>query len=243
MIIVSLKNISFFYRVLNKKHNSLKVLFKDFLKGKISIENYLALDSINFEVKKGQVLAIIGRNGAGKSTLLKILARVMSPSNGELSINGQIAPMIELGAGFNTELTGRENILFYASLLGRDLKDVRMRVEMIAEWAGLKDKLDYQLRTYSTGMVARLAFAVATDQMPDILLIDEVLSVGDEDFAIKSRARMTEMIESECTVIIVSHDLDMVVEMADEVIWLEKGRVLMHGKPAEVITAYKSAGL
>ena len=102
MIIVSLKNISFFYRVLNKKHNSLKVLFKDFLKGKISIENYLALDSINFEVKKGQVLAIIGRNGAGKSTLLKILARVMSPSNGELSINGQIAPMIELGAGFNT---------------------------------------------------------------------------------------------------------------------------------------------
>ncbi len=243
MITISVKNVSFFYRVLNKKHNSIKGLFKDFIKGKISIENYLALDGIDFEVKRGQVLAIIGRNGAGKSTLLKILAGVMSPSNGELSINGQIAPMIELGAGFNTELTGRENILFYASLLGRDLKDVRLRVTKIAEWAELSDKLDYQLRTYSTGMVARLAFAVATDQMPDILLIDEVLSVGDEAFTIKSRMRMAEMIESNCTVIIVSHDLDMVVEMADEVIWLEKGKILMSGNPAEVTTAYKSAGI
>lgn len=243
MITISVKNVSFFYRVLNKKNNSIKGLFKDFIKGKISIENYLALDGIDFEVERGKVLAIIGRNGAGKSTLLKILAGVMSPSNGELSINGQIAPMIELGAGFNTELTGRENILFYASLLGRDLKDVRLRVTEIAEWAELRDKLDYQLRTYSTGMVARLAFAVATDQMPDILLIDEVLSVGDEAFTIKSRVRLAEMIESNCTVIIVSHDLDMVVEMADEVIWLEKGRILMSGNPAEVTTAYKSAGL
>jgi len=167
----------------------------------------------------------------------------MSPSNGELSIDGQIAPMIELGAGFNTELTGRENILFYASLLGRDLKDVRLRVAEIAEWAELRDKLDYQLRTYSTGMIARLAFAVATDQMPDILLIDEVLSVGDEAFTIKSRARITEMIDSNCTVIIVSHDLDLVVELADEVIWLEKGKILMSGKPAEVTTAYKSSGI
>jgi ABC-type polysaccharide/polyol phosphate transport system ATPase subunit len=212
------------------------------LHGRVSIEDYLALDNLTFEVKKGQTVAIIGKNGAGKSTLLKILARVIKPTTGEIEITGEIAPMIELGAGFNSELTGRENILFYSSLLGRDINKVKNRVNEIITWAGVGDHLDYQLRTYSTGMVARLAFSIATDQIPDLLLIDEVLSVGDGEFALKSRARINEIINSGCTVIIVSHDLATVAQLAQKVIWLEKGKIKMSGDPAQVIAAYQTSG-
>jgi len=242
MNIIEIKNLSFFYRVLNNNHGSLKELFRDFLRGKLSIENYMAISNISFTVKKGQTVAIIGKNGAGKSTLLKILARVMQPTSGSIFINGSIAPMIELGAGFNTELTGRENILFYSSLIGRDINEVKPRIPKIADWAGVTDHLDYQLRTYSTGMVARLAFSVATDQVPNLLLIDEILSVGDEEFAIKSKNRMKQIHESGCTMILVSHDLDAVNEMADEVIWLDKGTIKMIGSSSEVISAYKASG-
>ncbi len=236
MNIIEAKGISFAYRVLNKQHSSLKTLFRDFLHGRVSIEDYLALDNLTFEVKKGQTVAIIGKNGAGKSTLLKILARVIKPTTGE------IAPMIELGAGFNSELTGRENILFYSSLLGRDVNKVKNRVNEITTWAGVEDHLDYQLRTYSTGMVARLAFSIATDQIPDLLLIDEVLSVGDGEFALKSKARIKEIINSGCTVIMVSHDLATVAQLAQIVIWLEKGKIKMSGEPAQVIAAYQTSG-
>ena len=242
MNIIDAKNISYDYRVLNKQHSSLKTLFRDFLHGRVSIEDYLALDNLTFEVKKGQTVAIIGKNGAGKSTLLKILARVIKPTTGEIEITGEIAPMIELGAGFNSELTGRENILFYSSLLGRDINKVKNRVNEIITWAGVGDHLDYQLRTYSTGMVARLAFSIATDQIPDLLLIDEVLSVGDGEFALKSRARINEIINSGCTVIIVSHDLATVAQLAQKVIWLEKGKIKMSGDPAQVIAAYQTSG-
>ena len=187
MNVIEAKNISFAYRVLNKHHSSLKTLFRDFLHGRVAIEDYVAIKDLSFEIKKGETVAIIGKNGAGKSTLLKILARVIEPTTGSISITGQIAPMIELGAGFNSELTGRENILFYSSLLDRDINKVKPRIDEIITWAGVADHLDYQLRTYSTGMVARLAFSVATSEIPDILLMDEVLSVGDSEFAIKSR--------------------------------------------------------
>jgi ABC-type polysaccharide/polyol phosphate transport system ATPase subunit len=150
--------------------------------------------------------------------------------------------MIELGAGFNSELTGRENILFYSALLDRDIDKVKPRINEIINWAGVADHLDYQLRTYSTGMVARLAFSVATDEIPDILLIDEVLSVGDGEFAIKSRRRLLEIINSGCTVIMVSHDLATVAELAQKVIWIEKGQIKMVGQPAEVIAAYQVSG-
>jgi ABC-type polysaccharide/polyol phosphate transport system ATPase subunit len=149
--------------------------------------------------------------------------------------------MIELGAGFNPELTGRENIIFYSALLGRDVKKVKQRVEAIADWAGVADHLDYQLRTFSSGMIARLAFATATDEVPDLLLIDEVLSVGDGEFAQKSKARMQQIIKSGTTVVLVSHDLVTVAELADRVIWLKKGEVAMAGKPSEVIAAYQKS--
>jgi ABC-type polysaccharide/polyol phosphate transport system ATPase subunit len=242
MNVIEAKNISFAYRVLNKQHSSLKTLFRDFLHGKVSIEDYVAIKDITFEIKKGETVAIIGKNGAGKSTLLKILARVIKPTTGSILITGQVAPMIELGAGFNSELTGRENILFYSALLDRDIDKVKPRINEIINWAGVADHLDYQLRTYSTGMVARLAFSVATDEIPDILLIDEVLSVGDGEFAIKSRKRLLEIITSGCTVIMVSHDLATVAELAQKVIWIEKGQIKMVGQPAEVIAAYQVSG-
>ena len=242
MNIIEAKNISFAYRVLNKHQTSLKTLFRDFLHGKVSIEDYVAIKDLSFEIKKGETVAIIGNNGAGKSTLLKILARVIKPTTGSISITGQVAPMIELGAGFNAELTGRENILFYSSLLDRDISKVKPRINEIITWAGVADHLDYQLRTYSTGMVARLAFSIATSEIPDILLIDEVLSVGDGEFATKSRKRLLEIINSGCTVIMVSHDLNTVAELAQKVIWIEKGRIKMVGLTAEVITAYRASG-
>jgi ABC-type polysaccharide/polyol phosphate transport system ATPase subunit len=213
----------------------------DFSYRKVRVENYQALKNVSFEVTKGETVAIIGKNGAGKSTLLKLLAQVVPPTKGGLKINGTIAPMIELGASFNSELTGRENIIFYSTLLGRDVKKVRQRVEVIADWAGVSDHLDYQLRTFSSGMIARLAFATATDEVPDLLLIDEVLSVGDGEFAQKSKARMQEIIKSGTTVVLVSHDLTTVAELADRVIWLKKGEVEMAGKPSEVITAYQTS--
>ena len=242
MNLIEAKNISFAYRVLNKQHSSLKTLFRDFLHGRVSIEDYVAIKDITFEIKKGETVAIIGKNGAGKSTLLKMLARVIKPTTGSILITGQVAPMIELGAGFNAELTGQENILFYSALLDRDIDKVKPRINEIINWAGVADHLDYQLRTYSTGMIARLAFSVATSEIPDILLIDEVLSVGDGEFAIKSRQRLLEIINSGCTVIMVSHDLNIVAELAQKVIWIEKGEIKMVGLPTEVIAAYQASG-
>lgn len=239
--IIYVKDINFSYRVLTNHQSSLKTLFKDFVNRKVRVENYQALKNISFEVTMGETVGIIGKNGAGKSTLLKLLAKVVPPTTGVLKINGTVAPMIELGAGFNPELTGRENIIFYSALLGRDVKKVKQRVEAIAEWAGITDHLDYQLRTFSSGMIARLAFATATDEVPDLLLIDEVLSVGDGEFAKKSKARMQQIIKSGTTVVLVSHDTATVAELADRVIWLSKGEVVMAGGPSEVITAYQKS--
>jgi ABC-type polysaccharide/polyol phosphate transport system ATPase subunit len=234
--------INFSYRVLTNHQSSLKTLFKDFVNRKVRVENYQALKDLSFSVTKGETVAVIGKNGAGKSTLLKLLAQVVPPTSGQLKVIGSVAPMIELGAGFNPELTGRENIIFYSALLGRDIKEVKARVEEIADWAGVTDHLDYQLRTFSSGMIARLAFSTATDQVPDLLLIDEVLSVGDGEFALKSKKRMQEIITSGTTVILVSHDLVTVAQLANRVIWLEKGAIKMVGNPSEVIADYQLSG-
>jgi len=240
--VIKAENIDFAYRVLNNHQSSLKTLFRDFVNRKVRIENYQALSGLSFSVEKGETFAIIGKNGAGKSTLLKLLANVVPPTKGKLKITGTVAPMIELGAGFNPELTGRENVVFYSALLGRDVKKVKQRVDQIVDWAGVSDHLDYQLRTFSSGMIARLAFATATDEVPDLLLIDEVLSVGDGEFAQKSRKRMQEIISSGTTVVLVSHDLVTVAELADRVLWLENGKLKKIGDPKEVIAAYQSSG-
>ena len=200
-----------------------------------------ALKDINFTVDRGEVLAIVGHNGAGKSTLLKILSRVLPPTNGVVKVKGSVAPMLELGAGFNPELSGEENILLFGVLLGNSIKDMQSKAIEIADWAGLTDHIKLPLRTYSSGMVARLAFAIATFQKSNVLIIDEILGVGDADFQKKSRTRILELIgEGEAT-ILVSHDLSAVEELATKVLWLDHGHQVALGPTKEVLDAYRQA--
>lgn len=198
-----------------------------------------ALKDINFTVDRGEVLAIIGHNGAGKSTLLKILSRVLPPTNGVVKVNGTVAPMLELGAGFNPELRGEDNILLFGVLLGNSTRDMKAKVTEIAEWAGLTEHIHLPLRTYSTGMTARLAFAVATFQRSDVLIIDEILGVGDADFQIKSKAKMLDLISHGEATILVSHDLTTVEDLATKVLWLDHGHQKMLGPTQEVLDAYR----
>jgi len=240
MAVIEVKNVNVTYRVLMNKSSSLKRLFLDALKGNARIVEYVALQDVSFTVDKGEVVAILGRNGAGKSTLLKVLAGVLPPTKGTSKVNGKIAPMIELGAGFHPEMTGAENVLFYSVLMGRDVKRVKERTPAIGEWAGVTDHMDFPLRTFSSGMVARLAFSTATDEQTEVLLVDEVLSVGDADFQAKSRLRMDSLISSGAAVVLVSHDMSAVRELATRAVWLENGHVKMIGNPEEVVAAYEA---
>jgi ABC-type polysaccharide/polyol phosphate transport system ATPase subunit len=239
MATIEINNVGFTYRVLKNRSGSLKELFKDFLSRKVRVENYQALKNVSFTVNSGEVFAIIGKNGAGKSTLLKILARVLPPTSGTAKISGSIAPMIELGAGFHPEMSGEENVLLYSTLMGRDVNKTKTRIQAIGEWAGVTDHMDFPLRTFSSGMVARLAFATATDESTDVLLIDEVLSVGDADFQAKSSARMTELINKGAAVVLVSHDMNTVRRLAQKALWLENGVVKMSGPTEQVVAAYE----
>jgi ABC-type polysaccharide/polyol phosphate transport system ATPase subunit len=240
MPVIELKNVNVTYRVLMNKSGSMKELFRDFIQRKARMVDYVALQDISFTVEAGEVVAILGRNGAGKSTLLKVLAGVLPPTKGTSKVDGKIAPMIELGAGFHPEMTGAENILFYSALMGRNIKSVKERTPAIGEWAGVSDHMDFPLRTFSSGMVARVAFATATDEQAEVLLVDEVLSVGDADFQEKSKARMYELIKGGAAVVLVSHDMSAVRALATRAVWLEAGHVKMIGNPEEVVAAYEA---
>jgi ABC-type polysaccharide/polyol phosphate transport system ATPase subunit len=240
MAVIEITNVNLTYRVLMNRTGSLKELFRDATKGRNRVIDYVALEDVSFNVEKGEVVAILGRNGAGKSTLLKILAGVLPPTKGSRKVDGFIAPMIELGAGFHPEMTGAENVLFYSALMGRNLKTVKGRTSAIGEWAGVSDHMGFPLRTFSSGMVARLAFATATDERAEVLLVDEVLSVGDADFQEKSKKRMHELINSGAAVVLVSHDMKAVRELAHRAIWLENGHVKMIGKASDVVDAYEA---
>jgi ABC-type polysaccharide/polyol phosphate transport system ATPase subunit len=200
-----------------------------------------ALTDISFTVDQGEVLAIIGHNGAGKSSLLKLIARILPPTSGTVKVTGSVAPMLQLGAGFNPELSGEENILLFGVLLGNRTKEMRAKVGEIAEWAGLTEQIKLPLRTYSTGMVARLGFAVATFQRSDVLIVDEILGVGDVEFQKKSKGRMRELIAGGEATILVSHDLTTVESLATKVLWLDHGKQKMLGGTTEVLDAYRQA--
>ncbi len=200
-----------------------------------------ALTDISFTVDRGEVLAIIGHNGAGKSSLLKLIARVLPPTSGVVKVNGSVAPMLELGGGFIPELSGEENILIFGVLLGNRTKEMKSRVADIAEWAGLTEQIKLPLRTYSTGMVARLGFAIATFENSDVLIVDEILSVGDTEFQEKSKAKMRDLIAHGEATILVSHDLTTVETLATKVLWLDQGKQVMLGSTAEVLDAYRKA--
>lgn len=240
MAVIKFENVGFTYRVLLNRSGSIKELFKEAVHGRARMIDYVALSAVSFEINAGEVVAIIGRNGAGKSTLLKIIAGVLPPTEGKSIVKGNIAPMIQLGAGFHPELTGAENVLFFSVLLGRKIKNVKSRVAAIGEWAGVTNHMNFPLRTFSSGMVARLAFATATDEKSDVLLVDEILSVGDADFKVKSRARMEQLIASGAAVVLVSHDLKTVRELSSRTIWLEAGHIKMIGETGAVVDAYEA---
>ena len=239
-LIVEATDLSLAYRRTRHRVSSLKQTAIDTINRRMAYEEFFALRNVSFNIARGETVSVIGRNGAGKSTLLKVIARVLPPTKGRVIVRGHVAPMIELGAGFNPELTGAENIVLYGTLLERTPKEMKARIETIADWAGLTEHLDIPIRAYSSGMTARLAFATATDRTPDLLLIDEVLSVGDADFREKSAARTIEMMNSGCAVLLVSHDLEAVKNMSTRAIYLENGLQKFSGQPQDVIDAYLS---
>jgi ABC-2 type transport system ATP-binding protein len=239
-LIVEAANVSLAYRRTRHRVSSLKQTAIDTINRRMAYEQFFALSDVSFNISRGETLSIVGRNGAGKSTLLKVIARVLPPTNGRVIVRGHVAPMIELGAGFNPELTGAENIVLYGTLLGRTPKEMKSRIESIADWAGLTDHLDIPIRAYSSGMTARLAFATATDVTPDLLLIDEILSVGDADFREKSAARTMQMMNSGCAVLLVSHDLETVKNISTRAIYLEDGFTKASGRPSDVVEKYLS---
>jgi ABC-2 type transport system ATP-binding protein len=237
--VVEVKNLHFSYKIRHANTRSLKQAFINTVKGTKSDIDVSAINGINFELCSGEVLGIVGRNGAGKSTLLKLIAGVVPPSSGRVRVRGRIAPLIELGAGFNPELTGAENIVLFGVLLGNTRKAMEENVPIIAEWAGLTESINLPIRTYSTGMQSRLGFAIATFKQNELLIVDEVLSVGDAEFQRKSMVRIDELISAGEATILVSHDLKLVEKKATKILWLEQGRQVMFGNTREVIDAYR----
>jgi ABC-2 type transport system ATP-binding protein len=209
------------------------------LKRNLAFRDFWALKQVSFQVARGECFGIIGPNGAGKSTLLKVIARVLHPTSGRVRVWGRVCPLLELGAGFDPELTGRENIFLNGTILGFTRKDLEARQQRIIEYAGLQEFIDAPLRTYSSGMVARLGFAIVTDEKPDILIIDEILSVGDAEFQEKSGKRMSQFLHSGTTILLVSHSLKEIQKFCQRVIWLKQGRLQAEGPPERVIQQYQ----
>ena len=235
---VELTNVSVFFKVPNEVILSFKEYAIRKLQGRIVHGELAALKDVSFTVTKGERVGVIGPNGAGKSTLFRVIARVRRPSDGRVVVRGRVAPLLELGLGFHGELTGRENVILHGTLMGFSRRDMEERMIRIAEFAELEPFLDVPLRTYSTGMAARLAFAVATDVDPDILLVDEALAVGDERFRAKCRDRMASLRENGRTFLLVSHNLPDVTESCQRAIWIAEGRVVQDGIASDVCAAY-----
>jgi len=228
------------FRVIRERPDTLRELFARFLRHRVSYYSFDAVRDVSFEVPQGQTLAILGRNGSGKSTLLKIIAGVYKPTGGRVEVNGTIAPLIEIGAGFHPELTGRENILLNGLLLGYSKRQMLEREARIIEFAGLAEFIDVPVKQYSSGMYMRLAFAVAIEVDPDILLLDEVLSVGDLSFQQKCVERIKRFHDSRKTILFVTHSLDYATSFCDRAILMESGRVIGDGNPQAVVDLYQT---
>lgn len=240
-VAISVKNVSVNFRSYRERPTSLKESVVKFLKtGKLSyFSEFKALNNVNFTVKRGEVFGIIGSNGAGKSTLLRVIAGVLPPSSGEVEVNGKIDSLIQLGAGFDAELTAIENIYLYGSLHGRSRKEIGQSIERILEFAELTEFANTPIKYFSSGMFARLGFSCAIDTNPDILLVDEVLAVGDERFSKKCREVFKNFLAAGRTVVMVSHSLTQLAEDADEILVLSKGEVAFVGAPEEALRIYR----
>lgn len=242
-VMVNVDGVSMVFNMANQQLNSLKEYAIAIARRELMFKEFRALDSVSFTVRKGDVFGILGTNGSGKSTMLKIIAGVLEPSEGSCSINGNIAPLIELGAGFDMELTARENVYLNGALLGYSKKFIQQHFDEIVEFAEIEKFLDMPMKNYSSGMVARIAFAIATVIVPDILIVDEVLSVGDFMFQQKCERRITKLIkEHNVTVLIVSHNNDQIERLCNRAIWIEKGHTRMMGDAKSVCRAYRVLG-
>lgn len=235
------EDVSMIFNIASEQYNSLKEYFIAAARRELTFKEFRALDHVSFEVKRGEAFGLVGTNGSGKSTMLKIIAGVLEPSSGKVSVHGTIAPLIELGAGFDMELTAKENIYLNGALLGYRKDFIDEHFQDIVDFAELDGFMDMPLKNYSSGMVARIAFAIATVTEPDILIVDETLSVGDFLFQQKCERRIKELVESDnVTVLLVSHDISLVERICDRVCWIEKGRMRMIGETDEVCEAYRS---
>ena len=217
---------------------SVKEYLVALLKRKIQYDEFLALQNVSFEIKKGEVIGIVGSNGAGKSTLLKVISGILRPTEGSVSLQGNVVPMLELGSGFDFDLSGRENIFLNGSILGYSESFLKEKYDEIVNFSELHDFIDIPVRNYSSGMIMRLAFSIASQVAPDILIVDEILAVGDAAFQEKSYARMMELMSHGTTVLLVSHSIDQIQRLCDRVIWLDHGCVKAIGDTNEVCDAY-----
>lgn len=238
---IEVKNVKMRFKMSDEPLNSIKEIFTKAVSGKLKFNEFLALDDVSFNVEKGETLGLIGSNGAGKSTTLKLISGILKPSEGSITIRGNVVPMLELGAGFDLELTGRENIYLNGAILGYSKAYLESKYEEIVDFAEIREFIDMPIRNYSSGMMARLAFSIASVVQPEILIVDEILAVGDVKFQEKSYKRMQELMSGGATVLFVSHDLDKIEEMCDHVIWLDKGKVKQYGDANKVCKAYKKA--
>lgn len=239
---VELRDIEMHFNMSKEKLQSLKEYLLKFLKRELAYEDFIALNGVSLNIEKGDVFGIVGLNGSGKSTLLKIISGILTPTKGTVVTHGVIAPLIELGAGFDLELTARENIYLNGSVLGFSKKYMDEYFDSIVEFSEMQDFLDTPMKNYSSGMIARIGFAIATMTVPDILIVDEILAVGDFKFQEKCEARINEMMNNgHTTVIVVSHSMGQIERLCRHCAWLEHGNLKMVGDTETVCTAYKNA--
>lgn len=238
-VAIEVKDVTMRFNMPKERLDNIKEFFIKFLKRRVTYEEFIALSDVSFSVEKGEVVGIVGLNGSGKSTLLKIISGILKPSEGTARIDGTISPLIELGAGFDFELTTRENIFLNGSVLGFDRKFIKEKYDEILDFAELREFENVAIKNFSSGMIARLGFAIATLVKPDILIVDEILAVGDFLFQQKCERRIADMMAGGTTVLIVSHSIEQIERLCTRVVWLERGKLKMDGPTNEVCDAYK----
>lgn len=237
--IIEVNNVTMRFNLAEQRTDTLKEYVLKLISGKLHFNEFYALKNVSFQVKRGEAVALIGKNGSGKSTMLKILAGVMYPTEGSVEVNGSMAPLIELGAGFDLELTARENIYLNGAILGHDRAFMDQHFEEIVDFSELRDFLDVPLKNYSSGMTARLGFAIATVIQADILVVDEVLAVGDVRFQEKCKEKIANLLERGTTLLFVSHSEDQVKQLCPKSVWLDHGNLMAFGDTEEVYDMYE----